>query len=442
MSTATKPSLREKLESVNEEIAGKQSTLQERWQAFEQARDEFASAGEDANKTDSDAFKKAEDEHKRYALIAGEIKELEGVRDGIFRMMAGEQPVDPSQPQVDPTPSDPESKSLGERAGDSEAYKRLKESGVLDSHSAAFGSVPLAKATMPETMATLLTGVSDTSAGAFIVNEEKQYVPQPRRRRTILDLITTGQTGSDTVEFARQTTFTNVAAETAEATATSTGTKPEATIAFEKVTAAVKQIAHWVPATRRSLADVPQLRTLIDSQLRYGLEYRLESEVVNGDGTGENLTGIINTSNILSQAQGTDSTADAIHKAITQIRLGFVEPNGVALHPNDWQVLRLSRDGGGSVAGSGAYLYGPPSTAGSEQIWGLPVAVTAAVPDDTGLVGDFTQAVLWLREGMQVLASDSHESFFIKNLVALLAELRAAFGVLLPAAFCKVTSVN
>jgi HK97 family phage major capsid protein len=163
---------------------------------------------------------------------------------------------------------------------------------------------------------------------------------------------------------------------------------------------------------------------------------------VNGAGTGEDLTGILNTSNILSQAQGTDSTADAIHKAITQIRLGFIEPNGVALHPNDWQLLRLSRDGGGSVAGTGAYLYGPPSTAGAEQIWGLPVAVTAAVPDDTGLVGDFTQAVLWLREGMQVLASDSHESFFVKNLVALLAELRAAFGVLVPAAFCKVTSID
>jgi HK97 family phage major capsid protein len=89
---------------------------------------------------------------------------------------------------------------------------------------------------------------------------------------------------SDQVKFARQTTFTNVAAETAEATATSVGTKPEATIAFEVVTADVKTIAHWVPATRRSLSDAGQLRTLIESQLAYGLEYRLESEVVNGDG--------------------------------------------------------------------------------------------------------------------------------------------------------------
>jgi HK97 family phage major capsid protein len=114
--------------------------------------------------------------------------------------------------------------------------------------------------------------VSDTSAGAFIDADRVGYVPQPRRPRRILDLITTGQTGSDQVKFARQTTFTNVAAETAEATATSVGTKPEATIAFEVVTADVKTIAHWVPATRRSLSDAGQLRTLIESQLAYGLE--------------------------------------------------------------------------------------------------------------------------------------------------------------------------
>ena len=68
--------------------------------------------------------------------------------------------------------------------------------------------------------------------------------------------------------------------------------------------------------------------------------------------------------------------------------------------------------------------------------------MTPAVTDDSVIVADFTQAVLWLREGAQVLASDSHSDFFIKNLVVLLAELRAAFGVLNPTAFCKVTSVD
>lgn len=433
-----KSDLKAKLEQVNEQIATKNTEAQSKWTAFEQSRSEFASAGNDANRTDSEAFKKAEDVHKEYATVAAELKDLEGVRDGVFRMLAvngkSDEATGPAAYTV-PSVGQPQRKSLAEEVVDSPEYKALIDSGALDSDHAAFNA-SLGKRGSVAELKTLVTGVSDTSAGAFIDYERVGYVPQPRRPRRILDLITTGQTMSDQVKYARQTTFTNVAAETAEATTTATGTKPEATIAFEIVNADVKTIAHWIPATRRSLADAGQLRTLIESQLRYGLEFRLESQVVNGDGTGENLTGIINTSNILTQPKGGDSVVDAIHKAITQIRLGFLEPNGVALHPSDWEVIRLSKDS------QGAYHYGPPALAGTETVWGLPVAVTPSVPDDTGIVGDWTQAVLWLREGIQILASDSHSDFFVKNLVALLAEMRAAFGVLQPAAFAKVTSLD
>lgn len=441
MSTQTRPDLRSKLEEVNEQIETKRTQAQSLWKEFDDARAEFAQTGADANDTEAEPFKKAEEVHKNYATAAEELSSLEATRDGIFRMLGVDAPKAdaPASGRVEDVSADTD--SVETRLAQSEGYQQLLASGALNSDRASFNA-KLMDVSPQELQAALITGTSDTSGGAFITNERKEYVPQPRRMRRVLDLITIGQTGSDVVEYARQTAFTNVAAETAEATATDTGTKPEATIAFEKVTAAVRTIAHWIPATRRSLADVPQLRTLIESQLLYGLEFRLETQVVNGGGTGEDLTGVINTSNILSQAKGSDSVADAIHKAITQIRLAFLEPNGVAMHPTDWQLLRLARDDSGSIAGSGGYLWGPPSTAGEQQVWGLPVAVTPAVPDDTALVGDWSKAVLWLREGAQVLASDSHSDFFVKNLVALLAEMRAAFGVLLPSAFCKVTSVD
>lgn len=433
---------KEKLDQLNEQITEKKTAAQSKWEAFEQGREQFAKAGNDANRTDSDEFKKMDDLHKEFTSLSQELKELEGVRDGFFRMLGEDAPAKPG------TPVEPQSQGKGggvtdlaSRAIESDEYKQLVASGVLDGDNRGKFNAKLAQMDRDE-FKTLLTGVSDTSGGAFVQNDIKPYVPQPRRMTRILDLVTTGSTNSDTVEYVRQSAFTNVAAETAEATATTTGTKPEATIEFAKVTEAVKNIAHWVPATRRALADVAQLRTLVESQLRYGLEYRLESQIVAGNGSGENLTGIINTSNILSQPKGSDTVADAIHKAITQIRLGFIEPNGVAMHPNDWEILRLSRDLGGGTDGTGAYLYGPPALAGQETIWGLPVAVSAAVTDDTTLVGDWTQAVLWLREGAQIYVSDSHDDFFIKNLVVLLAEMRAAFGVLLPQAFAKVTSVD
>jgi len=428
--------LRGKLAEINQQISEKEAEVKSKWQAFEEHRDQFTKAGAEASDVESPEFKAAEQTHKEYSAACADLKGLEQVRNGVFEMLA----ASGSPSLSSETPEATETKALSSRALESPDYKGLIDSGVLNSDKRSF-TATLAEMTMGEVKA-LITGVSDTSAGAFITNMRGAYVPQPRRTSRIVNLITMGETSVDAIEYARQTTFTNVAAEVAEATSTSTGTKPEATIAFEKVTETVKTIAHWIPATRRALADESQLRTLIDSQLRYGLEFRLEDQVINGDGSGENLRGVLNTSNILSQAKGTDSVSDALHKGITQIRLAYLEPNGIAMHPNDWEVVRLSRDGGGSVSGSGAYLYGPPSQAVEPTIWGLPVAVTPAVPDDTALVGDFTKAVLWLREGAQVLATDSHSDFFIKNLVALLAEMRAAFGVLLPSAFCKVTSVD
>lgn len=441
-----KADLKAKLSAVNEQIADVEKNAQLKWAAFEEKRDEFAKSGNETNRTDSDEFKAAEQVHREYAAATAELKSLEQVRDGIFAMIADDAPAPspvalPSEQKRDVRQEPAQAVSLSERIVESKGYKELLASGVLDSDQRGGFQVKLADLSDAE-VKTLITGLSDTSAGAFVFSDIKPYVPQPRRAPRLFDLITVGQTTSDTIEYARQTTFTNVAAETAEATTTATGTKPEATIAFEKVTETVRSIAHWVPATRRALADAGQMRTLIDSQLRYGLEYRLEGQVVAGGGTGEDLKGILNQSNILSQALSTDSVADAIHKAITQIRLGFIEPNGVAMHPNDWQLLRLARDNSGTVAGTGAYLYGPPSASVTPTIWGLPVAVSAVVSDDTTIVADFSQAVLWIREGAQVLASDSHSDFFVKNLVVVLAEMRAAFGVLNPTAFCKVTSVD
>lgn len=437
--------IRAKLDEVRDKIAATEPKVQEAWLAFEQKRDQFAQAGDDATRTDSDEFKAAEAVHREYAVAAQELRELQDLQSRLFDMIAADKPGEASAAVANsdvPPPRDARGlRSLGERATTSDSYKELLASGVLTSERRSF-DVQLASMPRNELKAALITGGSATSAGAFVLNDEKAYVPQPRRMPRLFDLITVGDTDSDAVHYVRQTTFTNVAAETAEATATTTGTKPEATIAFEEVTESVKTIAHWVPATRQSLADAGQMRTLIDSQLQYGLEFRLEGQIVSGAGTGGTLTGILNQSGILTQAKSSDSVADAIHKGITQIRLGFLEPNGVAIHPTDWELLRLSRDGSGGSATTGAYLWGPPSTVGPQTVWGLTAVVTAAIPDDTAVVADWRYATLWIREAAQILASDSHDDFFVKNLVAVLAEMRAAFGLTLAQAFCKVTGVD
>lgn len=425
--------LRTRLSQIQGEIEEKTKAAQLKWAAFEKSRDIAVASKKNVDLNVSDAA------HAEYAAKAAELQTLTDARDDIFKQLANN-PAGVTDPFGGGSLLN--KKSIGARIEESSfSLQELKRSGALTSNSQRIQGVKLGEIGRAEFKA-LITGLSDTSAGAFIDSDRKPYVAQPQRMPGLLDLLLVGETNSDVVTFARQTTYTNAAAEVAEATATDTGTKPEATIAFENVTSNVSTIAHWVPATRQSLADPGNLRTIIESQLTYGVRYRLESQVINGNGTAPNLRGILNTTGILTQAKGSDSVSDAVHKAMTQLQVAEVEPNAVVMHPNDWQVTRLERDGGGSIAGTGAYLYGSPGESAPRTMWGLPVVVSTAVPDDTAIVGDFRKAALWIREAVQILVSDSHDDFFVKNLVAILAEMRVAFGVLMPNAFAKVTSVD
>jgi HK97 family phage major capsid protein len=237
------------------------------------------------------------------------------------------------------------------------------------------------------------------------------------------------------------TSFTNAAAEVAEAVDQATGTKPESTFAFDIVQSPVQTIAHWVAVTRRALSDAAQMSDLIDGQLRLGIDLRLEAEILNGNGTAPNLRGLLNTSGIGTQAKASDSGMVAILKALDVVRAAFMEPNAIVMNPADWQAIRLVRDDSGAAAGTGGFLFGGPQVGGTLTLWGVPVITTPLIAAGTALVGDFKQAILWAREGVTVTASTEHADFFIKNLVAVLAEGRWAFGVPRPAAFCKVTGL-
>jgi HK97 family phage major capsid protein len=256
-----------------------------------------------------------------------------------------------------------------------------------------------------------------------------------RRPLTLRDIITVGTTTSDTVEYVRETSETNAAAPVAEATASSgaTGTKPESAMAFEKVTTPVRAIGHWVPATKRALSDAGQLRTIIDSFLRDGLEMTLEDQMVLGDGQGENLTGIGQTSNIQTQAWDTDEFITT-RKAKTKVRVvGRSRPNAYLMNPYNWETIETKQNKDG-------IFYAPSAPFGVTvpTLWGLPVVECEAVPDGVAYCGDFSKAVLWDREQASVAISDSHADFFIRGLVAIVAEMRAAFGVVRPKAFVEI----
>lgn len=292
----------------------------------------------------------------------------------------------------------------------------------------------------------LLTGASSTSGGAFVVNERTDIVELlGRRTLSIRDAISVRRTTSDTVEYVRQTSHTNAAAPVAEATSSAAptapggagalvlaaggGYKPEGSWAFEVVPQVVKTIAEWVPITKRALADVAQLEGLINDELRADLAETEETQMVNGDGTGENLEGILSVSGTQAQAFSTDMF-ETIRKGLTKVRtVGRATPTGVGLNPADVEAIDLARDAEDRFYGGGPFVGGP------RTIWGYPMIESEAIPAGTAIPADWKKAVLWDREEATVTLSNSHPDFFIRNLVAVLGEERVAFGVTRPSAF-------
>jgi HK97 family phage major capsid protein len=286
----------------------------------------------------------------------------------------------------------------------------------------------------------LVTGVSATSAGALVRRDYAGLVDFPFRELTLRDVITNGRTGSDLIEFPRVTGYTNNAAATAEATTTPTsfqqagnGLKPQSSMALEKVTTSVKTIAHWIPVTRRALSDAPQIETLIDNFLRIGLELAMETEIMTGNGTGEHFLGLENTPNITLQSFVTDIKTTT-RKALTAAKVvgRAQQVNAFVLNPYDWESLDLDQDA------EDRYYFGGPMVLGQKRLWGKIVVESEAVYQGTGWTGDLKQAIVWDREQATIRMSDGVEDYFVRNLVAILAELRAAFGVFRPPAIVRM----
>jgi HK97 family phage major capsid protein len=271
-----------------------------------------------------------------------------------------------------------------------------------------------------------------TSNGAIPAADRQPMVPYAVEERTTADLMLQGTTSSGSVEYYEETTFTNSAAEATEGT----GAKGESALAFTLRTEPVRTIATWIPVTTQMMEDGEQFESYLRERLAFMVRRREETQILVGDGTAPNISGIQDRS-IQTQAKGADPTPDAVYKAMTKVRsTGFAEPTAAVFHPNDWQDIRLLR------TVDGVYIWGAPSDAGPERIWGLQVRQTTAQTENTGLVGAFRPyAQIFRRTGIELAVSDSHSDYFIYNKLAVRAEERIALAVYRPYAFCTVTGI-
>jgi len=283
----------------------------------------------------------------------------------------------------------------------------------------------------------LITGVNDLSAGAFVNPDYTGiYEPLGRRPLTVMDLVNRRTTTSDLVEFVRQTKQVTESAPTPEAnvkvytgaTGEIEGLKPQGATYFEKVWEAVKTIAVWIAATKRALSDAAQIRGIIDNELRDDLAEKLEDQVLAGDGIGENFTGITNYPGVMGQ--GFIGTALATtRRAVTNIQVfGLATPTAWVFNPTDWEAIETAQDLVNGYYGGGPFGNVIP------RLWGYPVVQCAGWAAGRAILADWRKVVVWDRERASIQVSDSHADFFVRNIVAFLAELRAAFGIIRPQA--------
>lgn len=271
-----------------------------------------------------------------------------------------------------------------------------------------------------------ITSVKPGGGGLIWSDRETEIVGMPRRQLSIRNLLNQGRTGSNAVEYARQTVRTNNAAVVSE-----TVLKPESAYEWNQETANVKTIAHWVPVSRQAMEDAAQLETEVDGELRYGLLLAEELGLLKGDGVGNNIAGLVPSATAYSApfSVSGETMIDTLRLALLQSSLAEYPADGIVLNPIDWARLELTKDN------ENRYLFANIIQMMGPQLWGRPVVSTQSMDQDEFLVGAFRMAAtIYDRMDPEVSASSEDRDNFVKNMITVRAEERLALAVKRPAA--------
>jgi HK97 family phage major capsid protein len=287
------------------------------------------------------------------------------------------------------------------------------------------------------------TGIKATFLTTGLTGYDRQpgVVQLEQQRLTIADLLSQARTTQPTIRYWRENTYTNAATTVAEE-----GEKPEATFDVVETDAPVRKVAVVAKVSDETREDFPSIADYINERLRFMVGEREDRQIYSGNGTSPNIRGITATTGIQTEASASAAdNLDAIHRAVTKVRsVGFFEPDGIVMHPTDYQKIRLAKDANGQYFGGGPFYnpYGNGPLGGMVGPWGLTPVVTTAATVGTALVGAFRLgATLFRRQGLMVEMTNSNEDDFVFNRITIRAEERIALAVWRPLAFCTVTGI-
>ena len=243
---------------------------------------------------------------------------------------------------------------------------------------------------------------------------------------TIRQLFRAIPVSTNMVNSLREASWTNDAAEVSQGAA-----KAESDITFEQYNVPITTVAHWIKVSNQLLADAPAIVSYIDSRLRDGLAQRIDAQLLNGNGTSPNLSGLTDSGNFTAYtATSSDLLFDAINRAKYALWAKGYTPDAVIVNPADWAAAERTREG----TGSGMYLYGIPGTIANVNPFGVRIVMSSNMTQGKFAIGAFDAAcALYNRQGA-VVEMGYVNADFTNNLVTIRAEERLGLGVEKPSA--------
>ena len=385
-------------------------------------KSELTRVGDDVKKTAENALQQSKDAGKVSEEVKAKADELLATQN---KLVEAQTKIENKLEALETRNQDLEQKLAARRNGGGDERKSPGQMVAESDELKAFVKNGARGSTRIDINQAITSGSS--SAGDLIWStRETEIVGLPRRQMTIRNLVPSGRTTSNLIEYVKMITRTNNAAVVSEGVQ-----KPESNYVYERADAAVRTIAHWVHVSRQAMDDAAQLQTEIDGELRYGLEYAEELEILKGDGTGEHLEGLVTAATaFLAPFSVSGATLiDTLRLAMLQASLAEYPSDGIVLHPADWTRIELLKDG------ENRYLWSNPRASNGPGLWGLPVLATQAMDEDEFLVGAFRMAAtIYDRMDTEVLISSEDRDNFIKNMLTVRAEKRLALATKRPGA--------
>lgn len=323
------------------------------------------------------------------------------------------------------------------------AVQAFQKSGVLDmikDHRLANADMVYKKAA-GDTVTT--GGISSDAANLLLPDVDKNIVKQHLQRITIADWLGSGTISGNAITYFLEQPWDNTANGVPKAVGENEK-KPGVTPPnYAQKTVHLKKIAGWLRMSDEMTEDAEFLAAEINNRLLVQLAIAEENQLLNGDGTGNNLEGLLTRTGVQTEnsAKATDNI-DAIYRAQNAVfvKTGY-RADGLVINPADYQKLRLTRDGNGQYFAGGPFFgqYGTGGIIQDPPVWGLNVIQTTAIPAGTALVGAGKTASTVYRKGnLRVEASNSVGEDFLHNRFVVLAEERLALVTRVPSAFSKI----